>query len=804
MVDPGRPRVLLVATRSADRHVGGSAMRAATARRGLEQVGDVTYVLVDEQAPDRPDARLDPTVAVLHRRRRGLPYRWPTTRAALGGRGRLPDALAAGRWQLPDGLDPQDFDLAWFVKAGPLLAWPGPLPAAVVLDVDDLEEDTRAGAGLGGVLHARMVAGLRSRLARQATTLVACTPADLVRLPPGPARAVVPNAAPRATGPVVAPSVAPHLLFVGVLGYPPNRDGLAWFVRQVLPIVRQHVPEVDLRIVGPGAEALPADIRRQVTTTGAVADLAAEYAWSRAVVVPVLTGSGTRVKILDALAHARAVVSTTPGARGLGLCPGTDLLVADGARAFADACLDVLAPGRAEKLAAAGAAVVGGRLSAAAVEDSVADVARAALGSRGRVWVDVSSVRGWTGTPHGIARVEAGMARGVAAVAPSAGAVWLGRHGLRAGARADLRDVSDGRESARPGFDPDELLEPPTALGRVRVRVTAASTRLPPPSARLVEAGLAGVVEARAGHRHRRAARQWRGFADPADTVLVPGHDWNSGTVAAVTNLPPGRRPRLWVVVHDLFPLLQPHVVPDRAARERFTAWIRLVAASADGIVAVSHATAAAIEEAVAGGLLPRPRRVVVVRSAVEVAATGRAPAQVDRLVEPYVVYVATVEARKNHAVLVDAVRQAAARGEVPPTVVWLGSWGWGTESLRTDLARDPLLRRHIAHLDGLPDDEMRWVVEHAAAIVFPSRFEGYGLPVAEARLLGTPVIASDLPALREASDGIGLFLDPDDVDAWRQVLVDVASRPPDRTPPSSSRTWAEVAAEVLAAIEAS
>lgn len=797
-----RPRILLVATRSIDRHVGGSAMRAATARRGLERVGDVTYVLIDEQRADRPGAVLDPSVVVARRRLSGVGYRWPIVGSSLGARGPIAAAIANGRWEVPDVATSAEFDLGWFVKTAALQAWSGPLPRRIVLDVDDLEEDTRPGTPLRRSVDRMVMRGLRDRLAGKVDLLIACNAADQAQLPIGAPSAVVPNAAPEVSAPVGPPATQPHLLFVGVLGYPPNRDGLTWFVRQVLPYLRRLTPGLVVRVVGPGAQALPADVRGELEVVGIVADLAPHYAWSRIVVVPVLTGSGTRVKILDAFAHGRGVVSTTVGAAGLEVRAGVDALIADEPRAFAHACAAALEPRTAEQLATAGSAIATGRLSTATAETHVERAALRALAPGGRFLVDLSSVRHWTGTPHGIARVESGLARGVGSLRPAATACWADQGGLHVGSNADLLASSDGRSSTRPGFDADHRPPAATALGRVRERVDRAAQVLPGPSADLLSPVRDVALGARDRRRRRQGTRQWAQLARTDDVVLVAGNDWHAGTVSAIAALPPGRRPHLWVVVHDLLPLLHPEYAPDDAVRRRFADWAALVMTTATGVIASSGATAEAIGTAADRGLLPRPRRLAVIHPAVEIAARSTPPRAAPALAPPYAVYVATIEARKNHALLVDVVRRARSAGIRLPQIVWVGSWGWGTADLREEIARDADLQTSIVHLSGLPDDEVRWIVEHAATVVYPSRFEGYGLPVAEARALGVPVIASDLPAVREAAGALAQFLDPDDIDGWLRALSDVREHPPARTTPPAARSWADVAGELLAVVD--
>jgi glycosyltransferase involved in cell wall biosynthesis len=135
------------------------------------------------------------------------------------------------------------------------------------------------------------------------------------------------------------------LLYVGTLYYPPNSDAVEWFLREIYPRVGVQVP--DVRFVAAGARPsrrLRALARADssVCLTGYVSDLAELYSTSAAVVVPVLAGGGMRVKVLEAFANRVPVISTSLGYEGIEAEPGRDLLVADGAAAFAESVVRIL------------------------------------------------------------------------------------------------------------------------------------------------------------------------------------------------------------------------------------------------------------------------------------------------------------------------------------------------------------------------------------------------------------------------------------------------------------------------------
>ncbi len=144
------------------------------------------------------------------------------------------------------------------------------------------------------------------------------------------------------------------ILSVATMSYPPNADGVIWFTREILPLVSQHLPGITFRIVGdkpdPQVRALAAN--PAIVVTGYVEDLESLVAQSAVFVVPLRSGSGMRVKILNAFAQGIPVVSTRLGCEGIDVVDGEHLLLADTPKAFAEAVVRVIRdPVLAERLA---------------------------------------------------------------------------------------------------------------------------------------------------------------------------------------------------------------------------------------------------------------------------------------------------------------------------------------------------------------------------------------------------------------------------------------------------------------------
>jgi sugar transferase (PEP-CTERM/EpsH1 system associated) len=140
-----------------------------------------------------------------------------------------------------------------------------------------------------------------------------------------------------------------NYVFTGTMDYPPNVDAVAWFAKEILPLVRRSAPAARFHVVGssPSAEVQALAALEGVFVTGRVPDVRPYLAHATAAVAPMRIARGIQNKVLEAMAMARPTVVTRDALEGIEAIPGVEVLLAETAEAFAAACLKAAEPGAA-------------------------------------------------------------------------------------------------------------------------------------------------------------------------------------------------------------------------------------------------------------------------------------------------------------------------------------------------------------------------------------------------------------------------------------------------------------------------
>lgn len=168
-----------------------------------------------------------------------------------------------------------------------------------------------------------------------------------------------------------------RLVYVGAYSHHPNVDAMLWFANDIFPLVRKRHPEARLQIVGsaPPPEVQDLEKRDGITVTGPVPEVAPYLMGASVSIAPLRVGSGIKGKIIEAMAFGRPVVTTAVGAEGMGLTDGENVIVADGADAFAASVCELLSNrGKALSVGRAGRQLVVERHSQAAADARLLDI----------------------------------------------------------------------------------------------------------------------------------------------------------------------------------------------------------------------------------------------------------------------------------------------------------------------------------------------------------------------------------------------------------------------------------------------
>lgn len=267
--------------------------------------------------------------------------------------------------------------------------------------------------------------------------------------------------------------------------------------------------------------------------------------------------------------------------------------------------------------------------------------------------------------------------------------------------------------------------------------------------------------------------------------------------------------------VHDCVPLLMPEHCLDLTAR-LYARWFAALALQADALLANSRATAADVMRFAAPlGLAAAPTVIPLAAAPPpprEAALAAAAALDLEAPDEPFVLFVATLESRKNHLMVFEAWLELAQRlpEAALPRLVCVGRPGWRAEAALALRARAPLLRRKVQVMSGVSDLALAGLTARCLFTLYNSFHEGWGLPVSESLAAGRLCVAPAHSGLLESGAPGAVFFPPGDRPALVATLERLIRDPAERAAlearidrAAAARPWTEAAAELLAALAA-
>ena len=266
--------------------------------------------------------------------------------------------------------------------------------------------------------------------------------------------------------------------------------------------------------------------------------------------------------------------------------------------------------------------------------------------------------------------------------------------------------------------------------------------------------------------------------------------------------LPPWRGVKRLVTLHDLLIMQEGDCIASTAFRKKRHQFYRAAAASADAIITVSVTTKLDVTQQLG---VPA-ERVHVIYLGVDHHFVQQSPEAVPQVLQRYqlspgyLLFLGTISGRKNTARLVQAYAQSRARTERP--LVLVGAMSYRSEDT-IEAIRQAGRDKSIRLLGYVPDEDLPALYAGAGCFVFPTLYEGFGMPILEAMASGIPVLTSNTGAAPEVSGGLAVSVNPYDVEA----ITDGIDRALDTPAPLLARarehakafTWERCASQTLA-----
>lgn len=356
---PKRLKILYVTPASPLLDAYGAQQRVLNISRLLSRFGDVSFFLAPHEPDYEQTVSRTSSEADIRRIVRSLPIDGTSYLDYIRHRVRYeldPTYLATHHLTVrEDDRDAlvklmQEHDLTWVhtIRTANLFGinrWP-----RSVLDVDDLPSSVYWSEVQSGrnptrrLLNSRLTYMWRLRerlLTKRFDALTVCSEEDRRYLGGHEKIHVIPNG----FNPLVVPprihSESPRIGFIGTCKYRPNQEGMQWFIREIWPQIKREVPRAQLRLIGRDGTDLT-QLGSDITALGWLEDPSIEIASWAAMVVPIKSGGGTRIKIAEGFARKCPVVATTLGAFGYAVSSENEILLADHAEEFASACIRLI------------------------------------------------------------------------------------------------------------------------------------------------------------------------------------------------------------------------------------------------------------------------------------------------------------------------------------------------------------------------------------------------------------------------------------------------------------------------------
>lgn len=435
------------------------------------------------------------------------------------------------------------------------------------------------------------------------------------------------------------------------------------------------------------------------------------------------------------------------------------------------------------------------------------------------------------GTPHGLVRVEVSIAKELLEIDSELKPIWVDdNYKVTVGKFDDFRSLTDGSSSKNAAFSnfalraivskesssylrdlkriplknrlivvatyvislfPDAFSKP---LWKISKSLYFSLLKIVKPFRKLFFA-TAKSVGALGGSNSQN-------LTNSKNLILIPGNDWDR-RILELLPTDESSPPKVAAIIYDLIPYDFPHYSVDIETSGRYTYWIGDIAQRSDYLFFISRFSQDRFNVMLKErGIESKGKQMVIsLPPGIMPSSELSQPDFSNELESSFILVVCTIEARKNHQILVSAIRLAISRNEKLPQLVFIGSPGWGTQQLMHEIDKDEDLRDRIVVKSGVSDAELRWLYKKCTAVAYPSIVEGFGLPVFEAAVFKKPIITSDIAVFDEIPHPLRTKVNPYDTEGWKNALQNAGSEiePPGGWQEHQLPTWKENVQQMIA-----
>lgn len=400
------------------------------------------------------------------------------------------------------------------------------------------------------------------------------------------------------------------------------------------------------------------------------------------------------------------------------------------------------------------------------------------------IWLDVTTLLRWEGRPVGIIRVESELARSL--LYESRAKYKFCRYDLNAKLFFSVPDnlVKDALSVQAQPSRSAELINIPHQENAL-VGLSRLIKRGMSKSYKVIKTltSRAGTLRSYSSPTAVQVGPEEAITWSNKDTYISVGLDWDDKDLRVLFDLKVEAGLQIVLCCYDMIPILYPEFCVD-TTRERFPDYILNLARCADTIICISQSTQHDLSSYLRRNNLPNPPLKVVHlgtempsrKSSVETCCP-----EVRDIIKKgsFIMIVSTIEPRKGHEILYNAYQHLHALNQKNiPLLIFAGRIGWGSDSLIKRLNEDQGIGNKIRILETLSDHDLAVLYEHCLFTVFPSVYEGWGLPVSESLSRGKFCIASNSSSIPEAGGEFCDYIDSRDSIKWAHALLNYINNP--------------------------